>query len=145
MPGLLPELAKLVSFRPLEPGDVPFVMDSWLKSYRTSPWAGVVPNNRYFEVYGEAITGLLARGAKVHIACAGHDRTKILGWLCSEDVHGGQVIHYVYVKDPYRRKGLGHSLMELYAPNARFYTFRTRPGQYLTEGLSFAPEIGRRE
>ena len=36
-----------VSFRPMVPDDLPFVMDTWLKSWRKSPWAGIVPNNEF--------------------------------------------------------------------------------------------------
>lgn len=140
-----PELEKVVVFRPLEPGDVNFILDSWLKSYRDSDWAGVVPNHLYYQTMHESVEGLLARGAKIEVACARHDSTKILGWICSEIVKGGWCMHAVYVKDPYRRLGLAKELITRNETQGRrFYTFRTKCSGYFA-GLEYAPEIARRK
>lgn len=140
-----PSLAEIVAFRPMAPGDVNFVLDSWLRSYRESPWAGCTPNNVFFQVYHEAIEGLLARGAKVEVACAKHDPDKILGWICSEAVKGGSCVHFTYIKDPYRRMGLATELIDRNAQeNRRFYTFRTKGAEYCRCG-QFSPEIARRK
>lgn len=141
--------ASLVRFRPMLPDDVNFVKDSWLKSFRDSPWAGVVPNNLYTDTTNEAIEQLLARGAKVEVVSAAHDDNKILAWCCSEPVINGVAVHYVYVKDPYRRKGLASALLERARGKAEcerprcLYTFRTRPAQYFRD-WQHCPEVARR-
>jgi GNAT superfamily N-acetyltransferase len=135
------ELEAVTVFRPMVPDDVPFIKDSWLKSFRDSPWAGCVSNNMYTEVYNDTVEQLWGRGAEVWVACAAHDHAKILGWICVEAVPGGRATHYLYIKDPYRRKGLASSLLEKFG--GRFYTFRTRSAQYFK--LQHAPEIARRK
>lgn len=141
-------LEGVVHYRDLEPGDVSFVLDSWIKSFRDSPWAGVVPNHRFFDITHEVIEELLQRGAKVEVAAAKHDPTRILGWVCYEPVKGGTAIHYLYVKDPFRLQGLGRSLLERAnesTPNgSKFYTFRTRAAAYFPE-WRHVPEIARRK
>lgn len=142
------DLEKVVSFRAVEPGDISFILDSWIKSYRTSPWAGVVPNHKFFDVTHEVIEELLTRGAVLSVACATHDPTRILGWACTEHVTGGVACHYVYVKDPFRRMGLATELLKRNVPQTtpdrKFYTFRTRASSYFRDWVH-APEIARRK
>ncbi len=139
----------LVNFRPMQPGDVSFVKDSWLKSFRDSPWAGVIPNNLYTETTNEMVEQLLARGARVEVCAAAHDDNKILAWCCSEPVKGGIACHYLYTKDPFRRKGLGTTLLErargqVESPSCRcLYTFRTAVARYFPD-WQHAPEVARR-
>lgn len=140
-------LESVVRFRPMEPGDVNFVLDSWIRSYRESPWAGVVPNHRFFEVMHEAIEGLIARGTKVVVACAKTDTTRILGWVAYERLHDGVACHYVYVKDPFRRRGLATELLKHATAQVdarHFYTFRTRQSAYFP-GWQYEPAIARRK
>jgi hypothetical protein len=125
------------------PDDLPMVFDSWLKSWRTSKWAGVIPNHRYFDVQRELIESLLLRGAKVVIAYPSGHPDVIMGWACAEEKEGKTVLHYLYVKDPY----LGLRVPEL--------LLKTLPGQqpgFITHRLPVplkdwrhAPEMARRK
>lgn len=141
-------LEQSVLYRDLEPGDVSFVLDSWIKSFRDSPYAGVIPNHRFFDITHEVIEELLARGAKVEVAAAKHDPTRILGWVCYEPVNGGLAVHYLYVKDPFRLRGLGKTLLErrdvTQENGSKFYTFRTRAAAYFPD-WRHVPEIARRK
>jgi len=133
-----------VEFRPVEPSEIGFVLDSWIKSYRQSDWAGVVPNHLFFSVMRETIGGLIARGAKlVGASVAG----RLLGYVCYE--HKGEdtaVLHYVYVKDPFRRKGLGKRLVSMAVGDREncLYTARTRHSKFVARG-AYAPEVARRK
>lgn len=145
-------LAAVTDFRPARPSDVPFILDSWIKSFRESPWAGVVPNNQFYDVTRSAIEGLLERGARLVVACSKADPDQILGWSCTEKVRGGDAAHFVYVKDPYRRRGLATELIQHGTPftaqegDRRFYTFRTRCASYFaTRGWVHEPAIARRK
>lgn len=133
-------------YRPAEPAELDFILDSWLKSYRTSPWAGVVRNHRYHEETRGTIEDLLGRGAKLTVASA-PDTGRVLGWVCHESKQDVLVIHYIYVKDPFRKLGVGKSLIESLNPQgcALAYTFRTRASKYIVPGALFAPEIARRK
>jgi hypothetical protein len=146
---MLPNLAEVVAFRPMAPGDVNFVLDSWLRSYRESPYAGCIPNNRFFDIMHEAVEGLLARGAKVEVACAKHDPDKILGWLCGEIINEELCLHFCYVKDPYRRMGLMTELLdrldETHKEGKRMYTFKTAASKWLPKKWWFVPEVARRK
>lgn len=140
-----PDLAATVDFRKWVAADVPFVMDTWSKGWRVSPWAGTIPNNRFHEIIRETIAGLLARGAVIEVACARHDPDKILGFICTEKLADGVACHWLYVKDPFRRMGLGAELIGRNAPQGnRFYTHRTRDSAYFA-GWRHAPEIARRK
>lgn len=144
-------LQGVTTFRAARPSDVPFILDSWIKSFRESPWAGVVPNNQFYAVTREAIEGLLARGAKLTIACSRADEDQILGWTCLEPVRDGTACHFTYVKDPYRKRGLATELLThgTHSPqegDRRFYTFRTRCSSYFSRtGWVHEPAIARRK
>ncbi len=120
----------------------PFILDSWLKSFRKSRKAGVVPNNLYTPVYTETIRQLLSRCAQVLTAV-----DQILGWLCHERTSDGQpVVHYAFVKSRYRRRGILRSLLTAAGidPAQRFYyTFGTPASRIYPEGRH-CPEIARR-
>lgn len=112
-----------------------FLFDSWLQSWRTSPYAGVVPNHLYYEVHRVLIEDLLARGAMVVVATPRSDQSRIEGWACSEVKDGVTVLHYLYTRGnatlidplldalPGSKPGfITHSL-----PDPRFRTWRWVP------------------
>lgn len=152
MTRLDPELHALVEFRSATADDMAFVLDSWLKSFRTSPWAGVIPNNLYHEVTQAAVNDLIVRGARIIVAGVRGKPDRILGWVCVEALKGdAAVCHYLYVKDPYRRRGLGTHVLEtglalLNVPQdcKKFHTFRTRLSAHFPE-WRHEPAIARRK
>lgn len=148
---LPPEL----TFRDPQPGDIALVLDSWSKGYRNSKWAGTVPNNLWHETHTAAVTQLLARGARLLVLCSAARPDQIVGYACWEAVQGGLCVHYLYVKDPFRRKGLGTALLrhieEQYGQaqdrslNVRYlYTHRTDASRWFP-GWQHAPEVARRK
>lgn len=140
------DFAALADFRPLKPEELPFLLDSWTRSYQRSPWAGVVPNHRYPEMMREMIAGLLGRGMVVLVA-AEPESGRIMGYVAYE-VKGAEqttaVLHFIYVKDPYRKLGLARALRAK-VPGVRFVTHRTRASRALEGNATFAPEIARRK
>lgn len=155
MTQLNPDLSNSMSVREVRPTDLPFILDSWCRSYRDSKFAGTVTNDTYPSVQRNTVEQLMARGAKYLLAVSLSDSDQILGWVCYEPVKGGTCVHYLYVKDPYRRLGLGTYLSELAreqtnrtsdAPNGArcFYTHRTDFSSYFP-GWSWQPSIARRK
>lgn len=141
-----------VTYRDAAPDDMPFVLDSWMKSWRTSAWAGTIPNNIYFATQRDCIEQLIARGAKILIAS--HSKTnRILGWVCYEltqDSPARTVINFLYVKDAYLRltPSIGAALADR-VPGAKpgYFTHRYRTVvDYCPQdaGWRHAPEIARR-
>lgn len=138
-----------VAIRPATPDDMGFVWDSWLKSWRKSPWAGCIPNNLYFETTRSAIEQLVGRGATFLVACLAAEPDKILGWCChelSQDTTPRTVVHYVYVKDPYLSLGIAGQLVNgLPGAKPGFYSHRYRQVAEACPGWRHAPEIARRK
>jgi len=93
--------------------DIPFICDSWIKSYRDSPTAKHLSTSVYMAGHTPIVEHLLRErcGAIVlYPPDAGAD--EICGWICAEIGGDGQfVLHYVYIKGPYRGLGLLRRLM----------------------------------
>lgn len=143
-----------IEYRGARSDDFKFIFDSWLRSWRESPWAGVIPNNLYFPLTRSTIEQLVARGAEFVIACLAADPERILGWICYEQTGPKAVVHYIYVKDPYLPLGIGDALVgQIPGQKPGFFTFRYRQVtdacQPLRskdrEGWVHAPEIARRK
>jgi hypothetical protein len=124
------------------------VVESWLASYRRSPWAGAVPNNLYDAVYSDTIRQLVERGAALWLAHNPSRPDHILGYLCSEVTSDGvPVVHFAFVKDLYRRQGIAASLFEAAGINPAtkyFYTFKTGAEKHFPGGR-YQPAIARRK
>lgn len=140
-----------VAYRDARPDDISFIFDSWLRSWRNSPWAGIIPNNLYFALTRNVIEQLVARGAKLEVACLAADPDRILGWCCSEQTGEDAVIHYCYTKDPYLNLGINESLVaRASGKKPGFYTFRYRQvvdacQPQGKDGWHHTPEIARRK
>ena len=92
--------------------DLPFIFDSWMKSWRISKWAGTIPNHLYFETQRVLIEDLIARGAWIVVAYPTGQLDTIIGWACCEQKDDKCVLHYVYVKDPYMNLGVVEKLLD---------------------------------
>lgn len=83
-----------------------FILDAWKRSYRSEkrnlPW------NRYSCEVQSRLNALIARGARVRIAVDGEDEDFFFGFIVAEP----PVLHYVYVKSPFRRQGLAIRMIE---------------------------------
>lgn len=126
------------------PDDLAMVFDSWLKSWRTSKWAGVIPNHLYFDTQRVLIEELLSRGAKLHIAYPSGREDIILGWACSEEKEGKTVLHYLYTKDPFIGLGIP-ALLLASLPGAKpgFITHKLPLKE--TKEWRHTPEMARRK
>lgn len=89
--------------------DMPFVYNSWMNSYRDFA-RHAFPNEPAYSVYRRTrarLDALIKRGAELKIACDPDNTTIILGYACAEL----PVLHYVYVKEAYRRQGIALTLL----------------------------------
>lgn len=135
-----------VSFRGPTQGDFKFIFDSWLRSWRKSPWAGVIPNNVYYPLTRSNIEQLVGRGAQFTVACLSSAPERILGWVCYEQVGPKAVVHYLYVKDPYLSLGIGEQLVErVPGEQPGLYTYRYRQVVDACPGWWHTPEVARRK
>jgi hypothetical protein len=104
--------------------DVPFIFNSWLKSYRAS--CRSISNPVYFEFQHKTIEALLKR-CQVQVACNATDANQLYGYIVYEQIDGVLVVHYCYIKDAFRRIGLLPKLAAgLDVSAGGFYTHDTR-------------------
>jgi hypothetical protein len=136
-----------ISFRPVSPDDIMDVVDWWTGSFRRSKWAGTIPNNKFREVQGELIRQLISRGAKCLLAVNKSNEAQVLGFICTEKTKLEEpVVHYIFVKDYYRRHGISKLLLEaagIPVDGTAFYTHKTAFSKHYRG--KHVPEIARRK
>jgi hypothetical protein len=99
----------VISFRPMEPRDRPFVVTSWIDSYRTAYTAGLISMKRWSRIMRVEIEDMLDRPAQVIVAYDPEDTDHVadlLGFI-AYDIQSFRLpyVYYVYVKATYRRWG----------------------------------------
>lgn len=124
---------------PLEPGEINFFLSSFKRSYREA-----CPNVRtdaYFLSQGVICDEILARFPTI-LAARNADGV-ILGWICCEVSPKNElVVHFTYVKSPYRRQGISKALLSAAldahpeADSGFVFTHRTRMA-FVFERLGF--------
>lgn len=137
-----------LQIRPIEPGDVKFVLSTWTEAWKKSPWAGCIPNHRARAWITESIEDLVKNGAQISVACDDTVPAAIIGFACHgpATLDGKAVLHFLYVKELLRPLGVQNALMDAVAgERPGFYTYRTRQTAEAAEGWAHVPEIARRK
>lgn len=134
----------MIDIRQATPDDLRFVRDSWFESYRRGGFAPEIG----FDLFSEGqrrlidhLTDVEDRPAIIRVAYALNAPDEILGWICWEHATDGnqQVLHYVYVKNAYRKMGIAEGLIDR-AKNShgfKFYSHQTRAGIQLAKKYGF--------
>lgn len=134
------------AFRPYNETDTGLVVHSWLESYHDgAPWLRKARFGRYKGPMRRAIHRVLTRSTVV-VACDPEDQTHVLGWVAAELVGRIAVMHYAYVRQARREKGLARELArraleQLGAERWGEYTCDTFVGVQVANrrGVDFAP------
>lgn len=122
----------MISFRPMQPVDERFVVESFCDSYRDAHAAGLVQWDDWHEVMRPQWRKVLARpGVEVTVAVFDGEEpgvADIAGWIAVETGYlvattryegrhrramrpaPEPLVHYVYVKDGYRLSGIARGL-----------------------------------
>lgn len=88
--------------------DLNFLLATWLKSHKHSGHGMKrVHPAAYYRHHHPLVEAILSRGARVRVATPAGDDETILGYAVSEP----GVLHYVYVKLPFRRFGIAMRLI----------------------------------
>lgn len=128
------------NFSLMQPDEVKFIVDSWVRSFRDSPWAGCIANDQYQEVMRGTVNGLLARGVRVVVATTAEGPRRVCGYIATE---APDLIHYIYVKNGSRKLGLANELLK-HGPQMGRLTFRTPASEFLLKrGFSWTPVPAR--
>lgn len=100
-----------IIFREGVADDLSFIYSSWLQSYfYGSNWPKSMAREIYFASHAEVIRLIMLRpGVCVTIASDKEDQSIIIGYMVSEN---DNVLHYSYVKKPFREMGIFNSLLK---------------------------------
>jgi GNAT superfamily N-acetyltransferase len=142
-----------IHLRRAQEDDVPLIYDSWMKSFKSSRFAQTVDPNVYYPEQHSVISYLLAR-TQVVLAVSDEAEKQIYGYLCYDPSQGPLILHYCYVKQPYRGFGIATKLIStvLKQDQPFYYTHDTGEMRSLLEKGCFNPfllmqrqhdEIGR--
>jgi hypothetical protein len=129
--------------RPSKPADLSLVFDSWLNQWRTSKFAGVIPNHKYYEVQRGLIEDLFARGMRVTVAHPEGHPDLIMGWVAYE-VKDMAIVHYLFCKDAYLESAV-RSLLVSAVPGAQPGLVTHRQNHPQLKTWRHVPELARRK
>ncbi len=92
----------------------PFIMSSWLKSYRaSSEFAKDIPSPVYFKWHHALLEALLSRPTTtVQVATPEDDDEVIVGYIVYERTKTENLVHYIYVKRPFGHMGVCRELLD---------------------------------
>jgi len=90
--------------------DVPFITNSWLKSYRSADFVRAMPDQQYYHFQHKLLEELLPESV-VKVACNAERNDQILGWICAQPTTEALIVHFVYVKQPFRGLGVARRLV----------------------------------
>lgn len=133
-----------LAIRPGQEADLPFVFNSWLKSFKTrSQFARRITDEVFYRWHKLVVSRILQRpGTQLLVATPEGEPDTILGYLVMEQ-QDVQVLHFAYVKTSFRRFGIARALVKSagIAPGAEF-THWTRDMEWAFEkltGLKYCP------
>jgi len=118
--------------------DIPFLFSAWLKSYRVAKAVESIHNNIYYAEHHKVLEHILQH-FQVLIASDKSDDSHIYGFAVGGKIEGINTIHYVYVKQTFRRLGIASALLkhfEIPQPTPFFYTHETPVGKSMAKKLN---------
>jgi GNAT superfamily N-acetyltransferase len=93
----------------MAPGDVKFVMSTWMRALRSDD-RSPLPDDLFFNPRRELARRILSdRRVAVLVAHLPEDPDKIIGFGIAEP---GVMLHWLHVKEPYRGEGVAVALLE---------------------------------
>lgn len=122
-----------IRLRKAEEGDIGFIFNSWLKSYRGSMFAKTMTNTTYYTEHHKVVEKILKHHPTV-IACNEEDPTQVYGYINAGYVDGIFCLNYIYIKHTYRNLGIGKALLNAYEHDpsqASVYTHHTKMAERL--------------
>ena len=94
-----------IHIRGAAPADQAFIASTWVSSL------GMLEHPRASFERGQLVDRVLDKaGVAVSVACELGDRGRILGWLCHSPMPSVSCLHYLYVRNQVRRRGIGSAL-----------------------------------
>jgi GNAT superfamily N-acetyltransferase len=92
--------------------DQSYILNTWLMNFRCSNHLErMIRHNVYFEEQTHLIQKILTKSKVIVAVDLEHD-SQIFGYLVYNEVAHTKIIHYVYVKSPFRRLGIATALKD---------------------------------
>lgn len=135
------------AIRPPSEKDYPFILQSWVRTYARSFDEGPLWPRAIADAVHATVQRLLARsGVELAIAANPANPWLIIGYVVFERAPDGPIVHWCYVKDAYRKLGVGSDLIQ-YArgdlPGRLRITFRTPAASRFVPEAVYAPKLTR--
>ena len=131
-----------MGMRPYNPAtDIGVVLDPWRKQLESIPQRSLHP--RIFKMSAEdrqhhvddVILPLVLRCPPL-MACDLDYPTQVFGWLCGEHQDDRQVLHFLYVRNMWRKQGVATQLLRYTFPKlGRETLYMTHPTQMMRHHL----------
>ncbi len=120
----------ICKIRPGTLKDLPFIANSWLRSYRNNcRYLYGVPSEIYYREQHALIERLLtSKGIQVLVACSPDDDEQIFSYCVAQAFDETLCIHWIYSKQPLRKFGLISALIQYLQPEKfvhKQYSHRT--------------------
>lgn len=97
------------AIRQAGPGDRGYLMDTWLQTYRASPFAKKLPDFAYWSDFGHVgLVESIVNTVPGKVACLPDAPEFIYGYAVSD----GHFLHYLFVRNEFRGQGLGRALLD---------------------------------
>jgi ribosomal protein S18 acetylase RimI-like enzyme len=128
-----------IRLRPSVEEDLPFIYNSWLKSYRFSHFGEKITNTIYFTDHHKVLENLI-KHSKVIVACNPEDPSQVYGYIVGGAREGVFLLHFLYVKHTFRNMGIGKTLLDAMghdSSSAAVYTHHTRMADKLASKHNF--------
>ncbi len=105
--------SELFSIRDYLPEDLHFILSTWLRGlfYNSNTFRGI-DKKSFFQHYEPVLRRLIA-SSRGRIACLVEDPSVILGYAFYEIPKLDVILHYIYVKQAFRRIGIAKDLMPM--------------------------------
>lgn len=99
---------------PKTKSDLGFVLKSFIRTFAKSPHSGPYPRKHLVRCIRDSVADLLRDPAtRVTLACNPQDPDQIYGFVCYDVDREFPVLHAVYVKDMFRKMGIGSDLVAI--------------------------------
>jgi ribosomal protein S18 acetylase RimI-like enzyme len=103
---------KTLRLRAAKASDEPFIFNSWLVSHQDgSPQARFILKKIYFNHHKEIVNKLI-QGSNVCIVHPEEDEDQIIGYMVFKHINDISFIHYIYVKQVFRKMGVARLMIE---------------------------------
>jgi GNAT superfamily N-acetyltransferase len=110
-----------VKIRDGKPTDAEFILNSWAASYRNNVVFGAIPKDTYFKFYREFTVSILER-SQAFMACNPENEDQLFGYIIYRFKGDLPIVSYLYVKQAFRRFGIGRILLDSVSPTAKMIT-----------------------